>query len=142
MKAMPAPTAVTISRAATARGRRQHRPDHERHHHGEEKRLGDIKHGDEADDEERDQREGDDLGAANDRRRLAAIVGHSRAVWRVGREPLARKHTHQKSPARTKLTPNDASDNARRLHGFHRGNARAKILTVPQTLHVAEPAWP
>ena len=49
-------------------GRRQHGADHERHHDRKEKRLGDVENGEDADQQERDQRKGDQLRAANDRR--------------------------------------------------------------------------
>ena len=76
MKVTPAPTALTISTAGKragnsmafekARCRRQHGADHERRDDGQEERLGDIENGDDADDQQRDQRKGNELGAAND----------------------------------------------------------------------------
>ena len=55
-------------------GRRQHGADHERRHDREKKRLGDVENGEDADQQERDQRKGDQLCAANDRRQLALAV--------------------------------------------------------------------
>ena len=54
-----------------ARGRRQHGADHERHHHGEKERLGQVEHRDEGDDKQADLRDGDDFRAADDRRLFA-----------------------------------------------------------------------
>ena len=55
-----------------ARGRRQHGADHEGRHDREKERLGGVEHGDDADDEQRDQREGDDFGAPDHRRQFGS----------------------------------------------------------------------
>ncbi len=70
-----------------AGGRRQHGADHEGGHNREEERLGDIEDGDDADDQQRDQCEGHQLGAPDHRRQFASALSQ----WRAGR--LLRKRT-------------------------------------------------
>ncbi len=64
--------------------RRQHGADHECHHDRQKERLRGVENGDDTDDQEGDQREGNDLGTANDRRLLALAVGQWRPACLVG----------------------------------------------------------
>ena len=59
-------------------GRRQHGADHECRHDREKERFRGVENGDDADDQKRDQRKGDDLRAANNRRQFALAVGQRR----------------------------------------------------------------
>ena len=112
MNAMVAVTAVTIRIAPTERGNfaaleevrggRQHGADHEGQHDRQKEGFGEIEDGDYGDDEEADQREGHDLGAANDRRLLVAALGQ-RLADSVGMQAFSRQHTHnQFSPCKGK----------------------------------------
>ena len=78
-----------------ARGRRQHGADHERRHDRQKERLCDIEHRDDADDEQRDQREGDHLRAADHRRQFGFAVGQRRASRHSsGKRTFIGKDTH------------------------------------------------
>src|SRR6266446_4619821 len=64
--------------------RRQKGADHESHHDRQKERLRGVENGDDTDDQEGDQREGNDLGTANDRRLVALAVGQWRPSCLVG----------------------------------------------------------
>ena len=96
MKVGPAPPAATISTAATARGIRQRSrkpaagdsmvPTMKAIVIGRKNAFGEIEAGDDADDQQRDERKGHDFRAADDRRQLGLAVGDRRAFrdrWRL-----------------------------------------------------------
>ena len=95
MKVTPAPTAATISTAETGRGirlplqiaggRRQHGADHESRYDRKKEGFGNIEHRDDADDEQPDQGECHDLGAANDRRLFGLAVASGVPAVSTGR---------------------------------------------------------
>ena len=122
-----------------ARRRRQHGADHEGHHHGQEERLGEIEDGDDADDEQRHQRKGDDLGAADHRRLFARAVRQ-----RVRLPPCWEADAHWEGHARSVLPckgrttsalakprlpqPNDCRLIRAHPRKFHRANVRLAEL--------------
>ncbi len=70
-------------------GRRQHGADDESHRHRQEKCLGEIETGDDADDEQADEGDRHHLGAADDRRQFALAVGDRGAFVRFGKLAFA-----------------------------------------------------
>ena len=117
-------------------GRRQHGADHECRHDRQKERLRGVENGDDADDQECDQRKGDHLCAANDRRELAFAVRQRRTHRFTGKATFIGKDTQLALPALT--TANVAwsregglrnglcpAQNLRRREKFHRGNVSA-----------------
>jgi len=86
-------------------GRRQHGADHECHHDRQKECLRGVEHGDDTDDEECDQREGNDLGTANDRRLLALAVGQWRTARLIG--PTFTRPTFIGKDTQLALSPRD-----------------------------------
>ena len=84
-----------------AGGRRQHGADHEGRHDRKEEGLGDIENGDDADHQQRDQREGHHLGAADHRRLFGFAVRQRRADRALWRRTLVGKDTQLALPRAT-----------------------------------------
>ena len=100
---------ATIRTAATARGMRCRSrklaagdsmvPTTKAVTTGRKKALATIENGDDADDEQRDQREGDHLGAPDHRRQFVSAVGQRRTGRFAGRRTLVGKDTQLALPA-------------------------------------------
>ena len=79
--------------------RRQHGADHECGHDRQEERLGDVENGDDANQQQRDKREGDDFGTTNDRGQFDVAVRQWRADRVVWLRTFVGQDTQQALPA-------------------------------------------
>ena len=109
-------------------GRRQHGADHECRYHRKEERLGGVENGDHANNQQRDQGKGDDLGAANDRR-LFGLGCQAAACRRLHAKTHAHREGHatgspprngEPDPPGARGEPDSAAHNPRRSQKFHR----------------------
>ena len=148
MKTRPAATAATITTAATLRGVRYRSrkfaagdsmvPTTKAITTGRKNAFAAIQHRNHADDEQRNQREGHHVRAADYRRRLVCAVGDWRAVARVCKWTLTGKHAHVKSPRARSRGSSDQllkSTTIGAVRKFHRGDV--KIITLDSFVFIA-----